>query len=632
LVKGQLVESFVPVSSDNLRRREMQRKLFNLVIALTLLLALTPGLAIAAPWGQEETVYTVQKDDSLWVIAEKYLGSGATYGAIAVATNARHEADSSFARIDTPSLIQPGWKILVPSAEEAAKLVEEWAAQALTVGGELIVGYDIEPESLDIHVGERDQLPAIMGNVFDTLLVKAPDGSFQPGLATSWEVSADGLSYTFHLRQGVKFHDGTPFNAEAVKFNFERILDPAIESRWAIQLVGPYDSSEVVDEYTFRVKLKEPYGPFLEALTQAFLGMVSPTAVTKWGDEYYLHQTGTGPFIFKEYVPKDHLTLERNPDYNWAPAAYQHQGLAYLDRMLFRFIPESATRLGTVETGETHLIHNVPPRDVAILQANPSLQVYINPTSGRARHYTLNIERDPTSELAVRRALNVAIDREQIVKTLFGDVYSPAYGHLAPKTLFYDPELEKEFGQKYAHDPARAAKLLEEAGWIMGADGIRYKDGKPLKLLLVAASQREVHELVQAQLKQVGFDVEFQMPAVPAFFEACGKGEANLCFLGGMSPPDPGLWMRGFFGLDGQYNWSRHSNTQLDNLLNEGVKTVDQAKRQEIYSQASRIIRDEALTLPVYYEKDIFVARTEVKNLTFDAFADPVLYDVYIEK
>lgn len=534
-----------------------------------------------------------------------------------------------------PAATEPPAATKAPAATTAPMSTQAPAAttaKSPETGGTITVGYDIEPESLDIHVGERGQLPAIMRNVYDTLLVKALDGSFKPSLATSWDVSPDGKTYTFKLRQGVMFQDGTPFNAQAVKFNFDRIVDPALESRWAKQLIGPYDSSEAVDDYTVRIKLKDSYGPFLEALTQTFLGMVSPTAVQKWGKDYASHQVGTGPFIFKEYVPKDHLTLERNPDYNWAPAIYQHQGPAYVDRIIFKFIPESATRLGTVETGETNLIHTFAPTDLPVIRSDSNLQVYINSRAGRARHYTLNVQKEPTNDLAVRQALNMAIDRPTIAKTLFGDVNSPAFGHFAPGTLYYSDSLEKEYSQKYAYDPAKAAKLLDDAGWTMGTDGIRHKGGKPLSLVLVSSSQKEVHELIQAQLKKIGVDVQIQMMAVPAFFAACGKGDDNLCFLGGIGTPDPGLWMSGYFGLDGKYNWSNHKNTQLDSLLSDGLKTADPAKRQDIYSQVQRIILDQALTLPVFYERDTYVARSEVKNLTFDAFSDPVLYDAYIQK
>lgn len=545
------------------------------------------------------------------------------------APTAAPQSTSAPSATQAPAASQPPAATTAPSVTAAPAAT---TAKAPVSGGTITVGYDIEPESLDIQVGERSQLPAIMRNVFDTLLVKAGDGSFKPSLATSWDVSSDGRTYTFKLRQGVKFHDGTPLNAAAVKFTFDRIMDPATQSRWANQLIGPYDSSQVVDDQTIQVKLKDSYGPFLEALTQTFLGIVSPTAVQKWGKDYANHQVGTGPFIFKEYVAKDHLTLTRNPDYNWAPATNQHQGPAYVDQIVFKFIPESATRLGTVQTGETNLIHTFAPTDLPVIRADSNLQVYINSKAGRARHYTLNLQKDPTNDLVVRQAINMGIDRPTIVKTIFSDVNIPAFGHFAPTTLYYSDSLEKQYAEKYAYDATKAAKMLDDDGWAMGSDGIRHKAGKSLSLVLVSSSQQPVHELIQAQLKKIGVDVQIQMMGVPAFFDACGKGNDNLCFLGGTTSPDPGLWMSGYFGIKGTYNWSNHSDTKLDGLLGDGLKTADPAKRRDIYAQVQRMILDQALTLPVFYERDTFAARSEIKNLTFDAFSDPNLYDAYVQK
>jgi peptide/nickel transport system substrate-binding protein len=605
----------------------MQRKLFNLVIALTLLLALIPSVAVAAPQGQEETVYTVQKDDSLWAIAEKYLGSGATYGAIVVATNARHETDPSFARIDNPSLIQPGWKILVPGAEEAARLVEEWAAEAPTVGGELIVGLDHEPSGMDPHADLYETIPTIVWGVYNTLIYRVPGGSYVPGLATSWEASADGLSYTFHLRQGVKFHDGTPFNAQAVKFSLDRIVNPDTKSRWAAGLLGPYDSSEVIDDYTIKINMKDPYAPLFDSLSQAWLAIVSPTAVEKWGSDYRLHQVGTGPFRFVEYIEKDHVTLERNPDYNWAPPHFKHQGPAYLERIVFKIIPEAGTRMGTVETGETHLVNEVPPADVTRYEADPSFEVYNVPLPGMPRGFFVNMAKEPTDDLRVRQALEYALNREEIVKTLYASVYQPAYGPMEAATNFYDKSLES----MYPYDPAKAQELLEEAGWKMGSDGIRQKNGQLLKLVVLFWEKPELFELVQAQLKKVGIDAELQQMAPLAYIQASDAGEHNLSTIGGRRPLDP-KWMTGFFKSGEKYAWSKHTNTHLDELLKEGERTLDPEKRRQIYAEIQQIIMGEAMFLPVHSQPDIFVARNEVKGLSFDVRGDPNFYDVYLQQ
>jgi len=502
------------------------------------------------------------------------------------------------------------------------------APTPLPTGGEFIVGCGLEPETIDPHVQDRALRCGILRAIYDTLLAKSPDGELLPWLASSWEVSDDGLQYTFELREDVKFHDDTPFNAEAVCFNFDRIVDPATESRSTIRFLGPYDSCEVVDEFTAQVNLKQPFGPFLEGLAISEVAMVSPTAVETYGDQYEMNQVGTGPFRWVEHVLNDHLTLERNPDYNWAPEFYENGGAAYVDQLTFRFIPESATRVGALEIGEVHLVDDVPARDGARLGTNHELVLYNIDIPSRARHYPINVAKPPTDELAVRQAMNMAVDRTSVVSTLYVNMWPESYNLFGPKLLFYDQSVQDKYASGYAYDPEAAGGLLDEAGWVMGADGIRYKNGQPLKVLLVAASMKEVHELVQAQLREVGIDMEVGIYGVLEFFEKCGNGEANVCWLGGRSAPDSGLEINNFLQSGGQYDWTKHQNAHLNELLDLGVSTTDAEQRQEVYSEVQDILMDEALILPVFWPRELLVARVQVGGLQFDLQGVPVFNDV----
>ena len=504
------------------------------------------------------------------------------------------------------------------------------APTPLPTGGELIVGCALEPETIDPHVGDRGVRCGILLNLYGTLLVKSPDGELLPALVDSWEISDDGLHYTLRLREDVKFHDDTPFNAEAVCFNFDRIVDPATGSRSAIRFLGPYDSCEVIDEFKAQVNMKEPFGPFLEALAISELCVVSPTAVEKYGDQYEMNQVGTGPFRWVEHVLNDHLTLERNPDYNWAPQTYQHQGPAYIDRVTYRFIPEPTTREGALEIGEVHVIDDVPPRNAARLGTNHALVLYNNDIPSRARHYPINVSKAPTDDLSVRQAMNIAVDRQVVVSTLFVNMWPEAYNLFGPGILFYDQTEQDKYAREYARDLEKVGALLDDAGWTMGADGIRYKDGVPLKILLVAASGKQAHELVQAQLREVGIDMEIEMAGVLDFFEKCGNGEANVCWLGGRTSPDPGNTINDFLQSGGQYDWTKHQNARLNELLDMGVSTTDTAERQDIYCEVQDILMDEALILPVYWEKELIVTSDVVKGLAFDLQGYPILYDVYL--
>jgi len=184
-----------------------------------------------------------------------------------------------------------------------------------------------------------------------------------PGLAASWTISEDGKVYTFNLRKDVKFHDGTPFNAEAVKFNIDRMLDPKTKSQKAAFLLGPYESSEVVDEFTFRLRLKQPYASLLDGMSMSYVAMASPTAIKSRGDQYELYQVGTGPFRFKEYIPKDHVTLVPNPDYKWGPSFFKHTGAPYLQEVIWKFLPEPATRAPALQAGDVDVAMNLAPTD-----------------------------------------------------------------------------------------------------------------------------------------------------------------------------------------------------------------------------------------------------------------------------
>ena len=212
----------------------------------------------------------------------------------------------------------------------------------------IVYGLTLQPSSFDPQIGSSSELGIPLRSVYDTLVYRDPQTlEFVPGLATSWTISPDGLTYTFALRQGVTFQDGTPFNAQAVAANLDRITDPNTASQKAIFLLGPYTGYEIVDDYTIRLLLSEAYSPLLDSLSQVYLGIASPTALSAYSNErYQFHQVGTGPFAFVEYVPGDHLTIRRNLDYAWGPAFYQPSTPDSVDEIEFRFYDQDAVSAG----------------------------------------------------------------------------------------------------------------------------------------------------------------------------------------------------------------------------------------------------------------------------------------------
>src|SRR5262249_11336257 len=220
-------------------------------------------------------------------------------------------------------------------------------------GGTLVYGIRQEPSTTDPHGSAAAVAQRVLATSYGRPVFMTPRGKFLPWLAESWQVTPDAKVYTFKLRRDVKFHDGTSFNAAAVKFNLDRIIDPATKSTSAISALGPYDHTDVVDEFTARVYFKDSYAPFLYAASTPFLGIISPTAAKKWGADFNKHPVGSGPFKFESMVPADNITMVRNPEYRWAPKGFfTNSGPAYLDRVVVKTIPEASTRLATLENGE----------------------------------------------------------------------------------------------------------------------------------------------------------------------------------------------------------------------------------------------------------------------------------------
>jgi peptide/nickel transport system substrate-binding protein len=529
-----------------------------------------------------------------------------------------------------------GWRALAPKPTPLPSpvMVQPTAAPTAARGGKLVYGLTLAPSNIDPHVGASSELGIPLTSVYDTLIYQDVDGSFVPGLAERWEVSEDGLVYTFYLRQDVKFHDGTPFDANAVQFNLDRIVNPETKSQKAKGMLGTYDHTEVVDPYTARVYLTKSYAPFLDSVSQVYVGMVSPAAVQQWGADYQLHQVGTGPFIFREYVPQDHLTLVRNPDYDWAPDVYSHDGPAYLDEIEFRFFVDAAVRALALESGDADVMGEMPPQDAARLESNPEFTLYQVPVPGEPLQLFLNTAKAPTDDQRVRQALLYAADRKTIVQTVFMGYSPQAYGPLSAVTMGYDSATE----EMYAYDPAQAEALLTEAGWTdSNGDGIRDKEGQPLTLQAYIQGWGylpEVTQMLQAQLKEVGIDLQVQVVAYPAAVEAAKVGAHHLAAMV-FSGSDPSILNLTYLSTnaDGGFNWSKVRDSELDRRLTEAESAIDLGQRANLYMEAQEQIMDLALVLPIrdYVNLNASVAR--VKGLQFDRRAwFPWLYDVYLEQ
>lgn len=476
-------------------------------------------------------------------------------------------------------------------------------------------GLTLAPSGIDPHLNASVELGIPLSSVYDTLVFQDPDtGRFVPGLAERWEISDDGLRYTFHLRRDVVFHDGEPFNAEAVRANLEYVMDPAHRSQRALSMLGPLREAQVQDEHTVTLILDAPYAPLLDSLSQVYLGMASPAALQRWGPaDYQYHQVGTGPYRFVEYLPNDHLTLERNPDYAWAPSIYR-QDQAAIHTIDFGFYEDLATVALALESGQVQVIGELPATEADRLARSGEFEIHPVAIPGQPLQFIFNTVRSPTDDPRVREALVRGVDRQAIVRTVFGE-YSPvADGPLAAATLGYSAESAFP-----GYDPSHAAELLDASGWRLNGQGRRTRGDEPLQLLLVAptwGSNPEVGQLLAAAWEALGADVELQVaPGFGQLNEAQQRGEYHAIGMNTFGS-DPDL-LRPFFASDGLFSWSGHRDPTLDALLEQAAASRD--GREELYAEVAGAIRDEWLILPVRDYVNLVGAARQVQGLRFSA-------------
>src|SRR2546426_664825 len=433
----------------------------------------------------------------------------------------------------------PWWLGIALSAALTWVFVEP-AAQAQT-GGTLVIGLDQEPPTLDPHASPSAVTYQIIASVTENLIYRGPDGKLVPWLAESWQSARDGRSVTFKLRRDVKFHDGTAFNAEAVKFNFDRIVDPKFKAGGARALLAGYAGSKVIDEHTVQVSFESPYAPFLAYTAAGPLSFVSPKAVRETGDQVHTRPVGSGPFMVKDYVAKDHTTMVRNPAYTRKAPWSDRAGGAALDAVVWKaFAPLTAAMLD-------------------------------------------------------------------------------------------DPTLR----QAYPFDPAKAQALLAEAGWQPGGDGIRTRGSQRLEVVLNAieygGGPEPSAQLIQSSLREVGIDVKIKAQARPPWYEdnyRCAT-HGPVMFLRATDPD--GLYALFHSSLvGGNFNWSCVKNAKLDQLLEQGRREFDPAKRRAIYLTIEQMALDEALTVPLVDELSVWAFRAAVRGVKYNFATYPVLSDAAI--
>ncbi|EIV93861.1 ABC transporter substrate-binding protein [Frankia sp. QA3] len=493
-------------------------------------------------------------------------------------------------------------------------------------GGRLTYAIDLNPTCIDPQQSASATVQVITRGVVDSLVTQDPKtGAIKPWIATSWTVSEDAREYTFKLRHGVTFSDGTPLDAAAVKANFDRIVDPATKSTFSAIYLRGYGGTTVQGKDAFTVRFSAPNAPFLQAASTAFLGLESPASLTKGPEATCLKPVGSGPFTVNDkYISQKGVTVSRRADYAWGPDGGTQA--TRLDGLDFRVLPEDRVRVNSLQSGELDAVANVPTGDVKKLQS-AGYQVLSARQPGLPYTLFFNEQHSPWSEPEARKAVRAAIDQDQIVNSIYGGQYPHAYSVLAKATPHYLATLN---GRK-TYDPAQANRLLDGLGYTQrdGA-GYRTKDGKRLTLEwpLRSPSQKQkavVAQLIQQQLKSVGIQLVLTPVSVPVQQVAIQKGTYDLLDPSVVSA-DPNVLIADF----GPDSLTRVVDPQILAALTAGASTLDPAKRQAAYAQAQQLIFDRADAIPIFDEVYIAAAASKVRGLTFDAQGYPLFSGVWL--
>lgn len=535
------------------------------------------------------------------------------------------------------------WPWLVGATALVAAVAITWGVSASAVqpvaddgkpssGGTLEFGLLDFQRSPDPHWGTNYAESIIGNNVTDKLTWQDPEsGDIKPWLAESWGTNNNLTEFTFHLRKDVTFSDGTPFNAAAVKANFDQYVrgDKAlgINPNGAPLLPG-YVETATPDEFTAVVKFDKPSASFLQASSftaNAQPGFLSLSTLAKSAEERTNPKNiiGTGPFVYESWQPQAKTVLVKREGYNWSPPSINHQGAAYLDKIVFNTIPEASVRTGSLKSGTIDATLDVGTTDEQPL-TNAGFEIISRQVSGTAIYFNFNASLFPTNDLAVRKAIQLGWNREAIEKTVLTPSYSTATSVLAPSVKGY----ADYSGSVLKYDQDNAAKILDDAGWVPGPDGIRVKDGQRLAIKLLGINNlvvnKPAYESIQQDLKKIGIDLQLTVVPIPDYSANVAKAKTDWNITAAnRSRNDPAVLNLQYSPklgngayLTPDFQGYDEVVTKLGNL----ELTLDPATRNQYAKDAQDLLLDKyALVNPVYNPSQVIAHAKYVHGIIFDA-------------
>ena len=482
-------------------------------------------------------------------------------------------------------------------------------AQSPVRGGTLTVGFPADANTFDPRFSVIFSERQVMYPVYNTLTKLGPDFSINPELATSWEVLDGGKRIVFKLREGVKFHDGTEFDANAVKWNIDSRLDEATKSPQRKQLVNVVESVKVIDKYTVEFNLLGPFPALMGMLAQRVGFVVSPAAAQKHGEEFGSNPVGTGPFLFKEWVRGSHVRLERNPDY-W------EEGLPYLDKIDYEDVAGSVVGIQRLVTGEIDYVGQLSPNDIRAIE--DSADIELHPVKvGRWHSLQWRWDRPPFNNADFRRAVAHAVDRKHIVDILTAGKATMAAGPTPPGLWWYsDPDA-------FEHDPGKAREYLEKSG---------YKGDEVLLTVAGTGIYPRIGQLVQEQLLDVGINIQINAVPQKGWYGKVLKGEFEFTPTRWTQRPDPDGLLQILFHTEGFANSTKYSNPKVDALLDEARTMTDIPARTKLYAEAQRHIAADLPYVSLFFAVEYGATRTHVHGFEWIPDQIPRFRELWVTK
>jgi peptide/nickel transport system substrate-binding protein len=509
--------------------------------------------------------------------------------------------------------------------KEAAREGEAPTTNDSRVGGSLVIGVRDEPDTLDAHKTARSVASQIMSLIGASLVDLDPAGNVVPYLAERWETSADGLTWTFHLKQGITFHDGTPFTAQDYVYTIQRALNPETASPAAGALLGPVTAAKAVDDDTLVITLAKSFFPLLTNLTASgYLMPLSQAAVMAGEDTYGRQPISVGPYRFKEWRTGEYIVLERNPDFNWGPA-FAQKGPYYLETIEFRFLPDPATTLAVLEAGGID-VSTIAGKDVAVIQETGQFEIYAAPLAGASPMGVFNVKRPPFDDRRVRQAFNLAVNRTPLIQAAQQGHAQVQHGPISPAVPGYWPGIEEI---SYNYDLVQAKALLVEAGYQPNALGALEKEGQPLAFPLLVSQFTTDAEVLSEQYQAIGADVSIEVMDSGSLFNRASTGDFQMMLISIEYPDADILYL--LYHSHGSLPIGL-ADAELDQILDRTRSTIDPAQRQEWVNQAQARIVKQAYMLPLYAPTIYTAVNRRVKDIITRPDGSFIFSNAYIER